>query len=295
MPALNVIPRASVPFADAVTPRERPGNGQHVIVHIVERFAPGGIETMVADIVEASDDKQFIISLSGSMERLASDWTRARSLNGQLLALDRKPAADLRLIGRVAQQLRTVSASAVVAHHIGPLLYGGLGSRLAGITNLTYVEHDGWHYQQFPKHRRIFEFCDRLLRPKLAAVSPPVAKRLQTLGRRNVTLLPPGVSTDQFRPRAKAEARKRFSLAADAKLIGCVGRLEAVKGHADLVKAIIDLPDDTFVVLAGDGSERSALEALARTIGVRERICFSGSVMTSALFIQRSTCWCCHP
>lgn len=231
---------------------------------------------MVADIVEGSAEPHFIISLGGSVESLAANWTRARSLAGKLVALDRKPAADIRLIGRVAQLLRTLSADAVVAHHIGPLLYGGLGSRLAGVKRLIYVEHDCWHYQQSPKHQHIFRFCDRLLRPDLAAVSQPVADSLRSLGKRNVTLLPPGVCTGKFRPSAKRGARLRHGLPLEAKLIGCVGRLEVIKGHAGLVKAMVNLPDDTGLVLAGDGTEKTALESLATSIGVRSRIHFLG-------------------
>lgn len=58
-------------------------------------------------------------------------------------------------------------------------------------------------------------------------------------------------------------------------VMGTVGRLDRLKGFDLLVRALARLPDVTAVVI-GDGSERAALEALSRELGVDDRIEFLG-------------------
>jgi len=61
----------------------------------------------------------------------------------------------------------------------------------------------------------------------------------------------------------------------------CVARLVPAKGISLLIEAIARLVDDVPTIrftLIGDGPDRSRLEALARDLGVAERIRFAGSV-----------------
>ena len=60
-----------------------------------------------------------------------------------------------------------------------------------------------------------------------------------------------------------------------------LGRLHEIKGHDVLLRAVAELADEGYDVtlrLAGDGPERAALEALARDLGVADRVTFLGSV-----------------
>jgi glycosyltransferase involved in cell wall biosynthesis len=52
-------------------------------------------------------------------------------------------------------------------------------------------------------------------------------------------------------------------------------RLDAQKGHATLFEAIAEVPDALFL-LAGEGPERESLEALARRLGIDDRVRFLG-------------------
>src|SRR5205823_4013374 len=62
---------------------------------------------------------------------------------------------------------------------------------------------------------------------------------------------------------------------ADGPVIGAIGRLAPEKGYDLAIHALRDLPEATLV-LVGDGSERERLEAIARELGVAERVQFTG-------------------
>ena len=160
---------------------------------------------------------------------------------------------------------------------MGPLLFGGLAARLAGISKLVYVEHDAWHYQAERYDSAILRACNKLLRPTLSAVSQPVAEVMQPMvGRRNIAIVPPGISTSQFMPASTHAAKERLGLPHDRPVIGAVGRLSPVKGLDVLVRAVSLLDKGAILVLVGDGPERQVLGALACSLGVSDRVRFLG-------------------
>src|SRR5688572_2333619 len=98
-------------------------------VHIVERLAPGGIETLVLDIASSSIPAHVVISLQGDRECLAEQWPRLRELRVPIEAFNRS-GFDPMLVGRLTRRLLQLRPRAVFVHHIGPLLYGGFATRL---------------------------------------------------------------------------------------------------------------------------------------------------------------------
>jgi glycosyltransferase involved in cell wall biosynthesis len=58
-------------------------------------------------------------------------------------------------------------------------------------------------------------------------------------------------------------------------IIGTIGRLEQQKGFDVLLRSLPDVPDSMLVVV-GDGSERQALQTLARDLGVDRRVVWAG-------------------
>lgn len=74
----------------------------------------------------------------------------------------------------------------------------------------------------------------------------------------------------------RAAARKRWGIPAKATVLLMSGRLHAVKGVDVAIRALATLPDNVWLLLAGEGREQGALDALARDVGVRERVVFMG-------------------
>ncbi|MCH9695859.1 MAG: glycosyltransferase [Gammaproteobacteria bacterium] len=68
------------------------------------------------------------------------------------------------------------------------------------------------------------------------------------------------------------------TIPADAIVAGVVARLEPVKNHKLVIRAIADTPDTVHLVVVGDGSERPKLESLVRKLGLDNRIHFLGEV-----------------
>ena len=156
---------------------------------------------------------------------------------------------------RIARALKALRAGSVISHHVGPLIYGGLAARLAGIGRVAHVEHDAWHLDN--KWRRmIVTGALRLIRPKRIAVSQKVAGSAKLHTGLDFETISNGIDCSRFLPADKAETRKSLGLPAGRKIVGAAGRLETVKGFDLLVRAAKYLDPDTLVVIWGQGSCR---------------------------------------
>ena len=89
-------------------------------------------------------------------------------------------------------------------------------------------------------------------------------------------LIENAIDTSQFARRTgRDEAKRRLGLDADVFMIGAVGRLSDEKGFDLLIRAVDRLLRDGHnlsLAIAGEGSERSKLEALTAELGQGSRI-----------------------
>jgi glycosyltransferase involved in cell wall biosynthesis len=144
---------------------------------------------------------------------------------------------------------------------------------------LVAHEHT-WSYQGQPLRR----FLDRELvargADRFIAVSREDQRRMTEVERippRRTVFIPNGIVAPP--PPSGHDVRAELGIEAGAAVAGIVGMLRAQKAHGVLLRALAllgrDWPQLTLLV-AGDGPEQGALEALARELGVGERVRFLG-------------------
>ena len=157
-------------------------------------------------------------------------------------------------------------AAVRLAREIGrPVVITARGSDTSQLPRLPFAG---------PAIRRAIREADALV-----AVSAGLAEGLVALGAppSKVTVLRNGVDTALFRPPTDRAALRREMGFGDRPALVSVGLLIPRKRHHLTIRALRHLPDHRLVIL-GEGPERSALEALARTEGLAERVSLPGAV-----------------
>ena len=94
-----------------------------------------------------------------------------------------------------------------------------------------------------------------------------------------------GVDLMRFYPQPQDVARQQIGIpiAPDEKLMLSVGNLVELKGHHLAIEALTQLPANTRLAIVGKGMERERLEALARRLGVADRVYFAGMIQPDQL------------
>lgn len=251
------------------------------IAHIVQKMAPGGLEVIALQLAQQLPGEHVLISLEGEAKALCAAWPRLAGFRAErFFAMNKQPGIDPLLPFRLRALLRRERIEAVVTHHVGPLIYGGLAARLAGLRNIIHVEHDVWHCRD-GRRRFIMRLGGWLVAPKVVGVAEALRAPLYELyPGSSVDIIENGVDLARFGD-GRAEARRRLGLPPDGigldqPAIGAVGRLEWVKGHDVLIEAFARLDPRAILILIGEGSRRQALEEQARQLGLADRIRFLG-------------------
>ncbi len=256
------------------------------VIHVVQHLQPGGIESLVLAIA-AKDPACRIISLEGTYAEAVAHWPRIAAAEDRVFFLGKPPGLSLRTVWRLARLLRNLNARVVHTHHVGPLLYGGLAARLAGIKSLAHTEHDAWHLEA-PRRARLVSAAFWLLRPNLISDAEAVARNVQTFTGFTSTIVRNGIDMDRFRPGSKDAARAALGLPASRPIIGTAGRLEPVKNQSLLLEAVAQTPElsDVTVAIAGQGTKHQHLLAKASALGLQDRVHLLGQVEDVPLFMS---------
>lgn len=131
-------------------------------------------------------------------------------------------------------------------------------------------------------------------RARFVALSAEIRDELCSAGVPNshITVVPNGVDVEEYRPATpadRAQLRMRLGFDPDRRYAVFVGRLHPVKSVDTLIRSLACTGADALhLVIVGDGSERPALEELARELGVEGRVRFVGASDSVADYLRAS-------
>lgn len=120
------------------------------------------------------------------------------------------------------------------------------------------------------------------------AVSQALATRMREIGMppQRIQVLRNGVDLARFSPQPQAESRRKLGWP-DAPTLLAVGNLVENKGQHLAVEAMTAL-QEFRLCLVGDGPQSAALQAMAKQLGVTDRVLFCGRVEQERLSLYYS-------
>lgn len=240
-----------------------------VVGHTIYAFKEGGMEQGLLNLINhgASDRFYHIIICLTEAGAFAG---RLRSSACEVIELRKRAGNDFRLPRRIAEVARQHRLHILHARGWPTLVESAIGAKLAGVRATIYGFHGktmedlgGVSYKR-RLVQRIMVRCYRQIvtlnsrmRAELAAECKLPEDRIQIIAN--------GVDVNVFCPRKDREAlRGAWGLPANRLVIGSVARLDPVKNHEVILRALSRLrtyPCKPFFLLVGEGSHRSVLES----------------------------------
>jgi glycosyltransferase involved in cell wall biosynthesis len=256
------------------------------VVHICDHLGWAGsrmhgVKRLFAWMIPRFDRSRFNVSLISLRKRdLSNDTLDQLGIDVTYLHRSKFDPATLPAL---LKELDRRKADVVHLHGYGASTFGRLA---AAIRRLPVVVHEHANLTDTPWFQKI---ADRLLAPATdiaIAVSQSTAEftinaRLIPAERTRVVYL--GVPLEEFsyaRSRADVEAARRaLGIPEGTFAIGTVTRLMPSKGNEFLVQAtrqVIEALPDARVYIIGEGELQADLEAQATSLGLGDRLVFTG-------------------
>ena len=261
------------------------------IVHVITRLNLGGAALAVLELaagqralghdvtVVAGTIPQGEESMEYVAEELDVPYLRLPALQRELSL-----SADAGAVRQLRELIRRERPDVVHTHTAKAGAVGRIATATLGRARPRAVVHE-FHGHVLsgyfgPNRQQIFRLVERglaHLTDRLIAVSDEVRDDLvgyHIAPAEKFNVVRYGFNLDA-RTSATAEeriqAREEIGATDGTFVVGWIGRLTAIKRPLDLVRVAAEL-DGSVLVLIGDGEDRSAVEALARSLGVTDRL-----------------------
>jgi glycosyltransferase involved in cell wall biosynthesis len=264
-------------------------------------LAPGGLERLVVDWTNVRNQRH---PGSTAICCLDEPGELAAAVQGAEVVCLRACRSRFPFVWSAVRRLRKVvrgsGFAAVHSHNLAALQYSALA--IAGLQiRHVHTEHGSNPHAAGPfgrmRGRWLYGKADAVV-----AVSEATRHALESafgLKSGSVRVIRNGVLVSDGAPgiEGRAEQRRKLNIPPGSCVIGSVGRLAEVKGYDRLLRAFAEMAggaegggrraeatstpphSDTprlILLLIGDGPERAALEALALTLGISDRVKFAG-------------------
>ena len=252
------------------------------VAHVHRMRAIGGSERHLLTLLPALAERGLDVTFVGLDDPAFDPSPFYRALGVPAIRLPAARDLDPFLLARLVRDLRT---DVVHTHLVHADVYGGLAAALRGATLVSTKHNDDpfrlgpFRYVELGLARlasRIVTITDALRRFTVEQVGIPAAK-VETIH----------YGMDEL-PAAWGE-NPPADLPDDARVLLAVSRLTEQKGLDVAVQALASLPDDTVLVVLGEGPERDALTALARELGVDGRLHLRGREPDVAAWLRRAS------
>jgi sugar transferase (PEP-CTERM/EpsH1 system associated) len=240
------------------------------ILHIVDTWAVGGLQSGLTNLIERMDMAHFEHVVCTMRPVDGPNAQRMPARQTRVICLSKEESASRFQAPALTRRIREVKPDIVHTRNWGAF-EGLLAARRVGVCARVHSEHGiDWDTTVKEPWRRLlcrrlaFQLADRVL---------SVSRQLRDLHAkrtgfpaRKIEVIHNGVDSRRFSPDAavRARVRREFGISDGEFCIGCVGNLIPVKDHLTLLRAIGGFAQSGRpwrMLVAGTGPELSKLTA----------------------------------
>ena len=263
------------------------------VLHVIDSLIQAGAEALVKDMVPRMRAAGLDVSVA-VLKELDSPFER--ELREKKIPFLPTASGGIYSPAHVLSLKRHMHKFDVIQTYLFPAqLFAPLAATLAGSKVPLVLSEQTTHNRRKRIWLRPLEKWMYGRYAAIACASDGIASSLRTWVPgldEKITVIPNGIDIQTFE-RAVPVPRSSVGINNGNCVLLYVARLEPQKDHANLLRALAQIPD-ADLVLAGDGSLRSQLEDQAKTLGVASRVHFLGRRKDVAELLQMADIYV-HP
>lgn len=256
------------------------------LLHVIDHLGLGGAQETLLSLVKYVDCRHFQVEVA-TLHGRGPYYDRLRRLAVPVHSLSPHKYVPLYL-PRLIRLLRTGKFDLIHCHLTAANLIAKPLAALLGVPFIFNCDQNDMYRTRQRLRCWLDGLANRRLTDHIVAVSASTRNFLiqqEMVPAEKITVIYNGVDLERFRPNAAGASRgywrSKWGLPENAPVVAGVGRLSEQKNFSLFLQVarevLQDLPQVYFAI-AGEGPERSKLEALARDLGIASRVRFLGYV-----------------
>ena len=259
------------------------------VVHIVYRFATGGLENVIVQLINHLPHDEFRHTVLALTEIEPDFVSRIERDDVEYIGLGKPPGQTFWLYRQAFHVLRKLEADVVHSCNLAALELMPIAA-LARVPLRVHAEH-GWDVGELGGENRRYCLLRKLYRPfvhEFVAVATPLHDYLRDrigVPTDHLHLIPNGVDTGRYRPRRPDELPPAdFPFQREAHwVIGMIGRLVPIKNPLMLIEAMKLLvssgeagTETLRLAIIGEGPMENEIRDRMRSAGLADRLWLPG-------------------
>ena len=262
------------------------------VLHVISDLNIGGAGVLLYNLLSAlpKGEVESYVALPGQ----STLCTRLGELDVPLLPLDHP--CDRFSVGSICEIARYIKDKKIDIVHANAALCARIAGRVCGVC-VIHTRHCCFpptKIQKWAVTRRCHGLIQGILSDRIIATAFAARENLLELGTPKNKIVVVINGTNGVRQATKEELedlREGYSLKETDFTVGICARLEPCKGHRvflDAARIVLERTKGRTVrfLIVGDGSERTALQAYARSLGISYAVRFTGFVRDAAPYYQ---------
>ena len=257
------------------------------VCHIMSADLWAGAEVQLATTV-AHLVNESAVSVSAVLLNEGQLAANLRRLGVPVAILDETRINSLDILIGLVRILREQRIDLVHTHRYKDTVLGLIAARIAGVPYAVRTMHGlrepmtGWAHLKFGVYEALEKVALRCCADQVIAVSKDMAGILRRSGypADRITHIHNGIDLNAVRSlRRRQDIRRELGVDSETYLIGAVGRLSPVKGHANFLRAarlVLHKQPRAKFLIVGDGPLSAELQATAGALRIDGACLFVG-------------------
>jgi len=266
------------------------------ILRIIARLNVGGPAIQAISLNRELNNDEFESTLVyGTVSEGEEDITKFPGMQverGILLpGLGRElhPLKDISTLLALIRIIRRERPDIIHTHTAKAGAVGRVAGVLCGVPILIHTFHGHVFHGYFsPMKTSVFKFIEKILAAfttRIITISPAQKEEIQSLlglSEKKFAVIPLGFNLDKFekcKELSSGEFRKAINAGPEDVVIAIVGRIVPIKNHALFLKVarlLLEKHNNLRFAIVGGGELQEQIEALARQLGISDRVVFAG-------------------